>query len=55
VQYHFSQPAPGATLFSRTMTVEAYRDAPLPDEMFQIMNPAHIDQYHPAIARELAS
>ena len=55
VQYHFSQPAPGTTLFSRTMTVEAYRDAPLPDELFTIMNPAHIDQYHAAVARELAS
>jgi len=55
VQYHFSQPAPGTTLFSRTMTVEAYRDWPLPDELFTIMNPAHIDQYHAAVARELSS
>jgi hypothetical protein len=55
VQYHFSQPAPDTTLFSRTMTVEAYRDTPLPDELFTIMSPAHIDQYHAAVARELAT
>ncbi|MDQ2628800.1 MAG: SRPBCC family protein [Actinomycetota bacterium] len=55
VQYHFTQPAEGSTLFTRTMTVEAYRHAPLPDGFFRVVNPAKIDDYHAAIARELAN
>ena len=43
-----------ATLFSRTMTIEAYKDAPLPDQLFQQANPARIDAYHAAVARELS-
>lgn len=54
VQYHFTQPGPD-TLFTRTMTIEAYRDAPLPDRLFRVVNPAYIDRYHDAIARELAA
>ena len=54
VQYHFTRPGGDLTLFTRTMTVEAYKDKPLPDDLFKIVNPAHIDQYHAAIARELA-
>ncbi|ANI39347.1 hypothetical protein [Mycolicibacterium vaccae] len=54
VQYKFTQPGDGITLFSRTMTVEAYRESPLPDNFFRIVNPANIDSYHQAIARELA-
>ena len=42
------------TLFSRTMTIEAYKHAPLPDQLFQQANPANIDAYHEAVARELA-
>ena len=53
VQYHFTQPGEGITLFTRTMTVEAYKHAPLPDGFFRIVNPANIDAYHAAIAREL--
>ena len=41
------------TLFKRTMTIEAYKDAPLPDDLFRIVNPANIDKYHAAIARQL--
>lgn len=55
VEYHFLDPGNGTTLFRRTMTIEAYRDAPMPDEFFTIVNPANIDSYHAAIARELAS
>ena len=55
VEYHFTQPGADITLFTRTMTIEAYKDAPLPDEFFLSVNPAAIDQYHAAIARELAS
>ena len=55
VQYHFTQPGQNITLFTRTMTIEAYKDAPLPDELFRIVNPANIDRYHAAIARELAA
>lgn len=54
VQYHFTRPAQGVTLFTRTMTIEAYKGTPLPDGFFRIVNPANIDTYHAAIARELA-
>lgn len=54
VQYHFTQPADGITLFTRTMTIEAYKDSPLPDGFFRTVNPANIDAYHAAIARELS-
>lgn len=53
VKYHFTRPGEGITLFTRTMTIEAYKDVPLPDELFKIVNPAIIDQYHAAIKREL--
>lgn len=53
VQYQFTQPGQEVTLFTRTMTIEAYKHAPLPDELFQEVNPAKIDAYHAAIAREL--
>lgn len=55
VQYHFTRPDEGITLFARTMTVEAYKHAPLPDGFFRSVNPAKIDDYHTAIARELAN
>jgi Polyketide cyclase / dehydrase and lipid transport len=53
VQYHFSEQADGVTLFTRTMTIEAYKHAPLPDALFKQVNPANIDSYLAAIAREL--
>jgi hypothetical protein len=53
VQYHFTQPGEDITLFTRTMTIEAHRHAPLPDALFKQVNPAKIDAYHAAIAREL--
>ncbi|KAB7758054.1 MULTISPECIES: SRPBCC family protein [Mycobacteriaceae] len=55
VEYRFSQPTEGLTLFTRTMTVEAPRDSPMPDNFFRIVNPANIDRYHDAIARELGA
>ncbi|WP_102143531.1 SRPBCC family protein [Mycobacterium hubeiense] len=55
VQYHFTQPGEGITLFTRTMTIEAPKHAPMPDGFFRIVNPANIDRYHAAIARELES
>lgn len=55
VEYHFTRPGEDLTLFTRTMTIEAYRHAPLPDGFFRIVNPAHIDAYHAAVARELAA
>lgn len=54
IEYHFTSPGQGITLFSRMMTIEAYKDAPLPDAFFRIVNPANIDAYHAAVARELA-
>ena len=53
VSYRFTRPGQDITLFSRTMTIEAYKDAPLPDQLFRQVNPAKIDAYHAAIAREL--
>jgi hypothetical protein len=53
VQYQFTRPGEEITLFTRTMTIEAYKHAPLPDALFQQANPAKIDAYHAAIAREL--
>lgn len=55
VQYQFTRPGADITLFTRTMTIEAYKDAPLPDKLFGIVNPANIDKYHAAVARELAN
>lgn len=55
VQYQFTRPGQEITLFTRTMTIEAYKHAPLPDALFQQANPAKIDAYHTAIARELRS
>ena len=53
VSYTFSRPGHDITLFSRTMTIETAKDAPLPDRFFQVVNPAKIDAYHEAVAREL--
>lgn len=55
VQYHFTQPGQDITLFTRTMTIEAPKHAPMPDGFFRIVNPANIDKYHARIAEELAS
>ncbi|MDT5091716.1 MAG: hypothetical protein QOH60_1079 [Mycobacterium sp.] len=53
VEYRFTQPGGDVTLFTRTMTIEAYRDSPMPDGFFRIVNPARIDEYHAAIAQQL--
>jgi hypothetical protein len=50
IEYHFTRPEPDRTLFTRTI---AYRHAPLTDGFFRMVNPAHIDAYHDAVAREL--
>ena len=55
IKYHFTQPGEGVTLFTRTMTIEAYKDSPLPDELFRHTNPANIDKYHEGILRQLES
>ena len=54
VSYQFTRPGQDITLFSRTMMIEAYKHAPLPDQLFQQANPAKIDAYHAAVARELS-
>lgn len=51
VAYRFTRPGQDITLFSRTMTIEAYKYAPLPDQLFVQANPARIDAYHEAVAR----
>ena len=53
IEYHFTRPEEARTLFTRTMTIETYRHAPLTDGFFRMVNPAHIDHYHEAVAREL--
>ena len=54
VAYQFTRPGQDITLFARTMTIEAYKHAPLPDELFEQFNPAKIDAYHAAVAHELS-
>lgn len=54
VSYRFTRPGQHLTLFARTMTIEAAKHAPLPDQLYQQANPAKIDAYHEAVARELA-
>jgi hypothetical protein len=46
-------PGEGVTLFTRSMTIETYKRAPLHDGFFRMVNPAHIDGYHAVIGREL--
>jgi hypothetical protein len=53
VCYKFTRPGQGVTLFARTMTIEADKNMPLPDQLFQHANPARVDAYHAAVAREL--
>ncbi len=53
VSYRFTRPGHYITLFARTMTIEAYKRSPLPDQLFAQVNPAKIDAYHAAVAREL--
>lgn len=59
VQYHFTRPGQDVTAFFQVlpdpMTIEARKDSPLPDQLFQQANPARIDAYHAAVARELAA
>lgn len=55
IQYQFTRPGADITLFTRTMTIEAYKGTPMPDKFFQIVNPANIDAYHAAVERELAA
>jgi hypothetical protein len=55
IEYKFNRPGGNVTLFTRTMTIEAYKHAPLTDGFFRMVNPAHIDAYHAAVARELAA
>jgi len=45
VQYRFLRPGGEGTLFERTMTVETYREAPMPDSVFASMNPTQSEIY----------
>jgi hypothetical protein len=53
VEYQFNRPGEEVTLFTRTTSTEADKQVPLPDAPFQQANPAKIDAYHRAVAREL--
>ena len=39
---------------NRTTTIEAYKHALLPDQLFVLANPAKIDAYYDAVVRVLA-
>lgn len=39
VAYRFTRPGQDVTLLSRAMTIEAFKHAPLPDQLFQQVNP----------------
>jgi hypothetical protein len=45
VQYRFLRPSGDITLFQRTMTVETYRESPMPDSVFASMNPTQSEIY----------
>ena len=45
VQYRFLRPCMEGTLFERTMTVETYKEAPMPDAVFASMNPTQSEIY----------
>lgn len=53
VQCQFLRLGNDVTVFSRTMTIEAYKDTPLPDDFFRPVNPANIDKYHAVIGKAL--
>ena len=55
IEYHFTRPEQNRTLFTRTMTIENYKHAPITDGFFRMVNPAHIDSYLDDVARELES
>ena len=45
VQYRFLLPGGEGTLFERTMTVETYKESPMPDSVFASMNPTQSEIY----------
>jgi hypothetical protein len=45
VQYRFLRPGGDFTLFQRTMTVETYKESPMPDSVFASMNPTQSEIY----------
>ena len=45
VQYRFLRPGRNITLFQRTMTVETYKESPMPDSVFASMNPTQSEIY----------
>jgi hypothetical protein len=53
IEYHFTRPEEGRTLFTRTVTIETSKSASLTDGFFRLVDPTYIDSYHAAVAREL--
>lgn len=45
VEYRFLRPGADITLFQRTMTVETYKESPMPDSVFASMNPTQSELY----------
>ena len=54
IEYRFSRPGGGITLFRRTYITESVPGEVLPDIFLTSMNPAHAETYFEGIARELA-
>lgn len=54
IEYRFSRPGGGITLFERTYITESVPGVALPDIFLTSMNPAHAETYFEGIARELA-
>jgi len=45
VEYRFLRPGGDITLFQRTMTVESYKESPMPDSVFASLNPTQSEIY----------
>ena len=55
IHYRFLRPGHGVTVFQRTMSVETYKESPMPDSVFASMNPTQPEKYFAAIAKALGS
>lgn len=54
IEYRFTRPGGGITLFQRSYVTESVKGSVLPDIFLTSMNPAHAEAYFEGIARELA-
>lgn len=51
ITYTFTEPAPGVTLFHRSMSLEMPKHETLPPDVLAVFEPRFIDAYHEAIKK----